>query len=188
MRIRIWSAIPVIASTSRNVPIPSFSLPRYALSCCSESNSATRINGYAEEVSYRTIIFDLGKVLVHFDFKRGYQALEGLCPYTAAEIPKRLAGTGLVERFETGLVEPRDFVDQFSRILDLNDTQTGVLTLVFKIADDQGRSTNLELYTPDLCGGGFRRSQLRLAWEIASIFWAPCPTPMCSPGRAKPQC
>jgi len=71
-------------------------------------------------VSYRAIIFDLGKVLVHFDFKRGYQALEGLCPHTAADIPRRLAGTGLVERFETGLVEPRDFVDQFTRILDLN--------------------------------------------------------------------
>ena len=26
----------------------------------------------------------------------------------------------------------------FSRILDLNDVQTGVLTMVFKIADDQG--------------------------------------------------
>jgi glucose-1-phosphatase len=70
-------------------------------------------------VTYRAIIFDLGKVLVHFDFKRGYQALEGLCPHAAADIPKRLASTGLVERFETGLVEPRDFVDQFSRILDL---------------------------------------------------------------------
>jgi glucose-1-phosphatase len=69
---------------------------------------------------YRAVIFDLGKVLVHFDFKRGYRALEGLCPYSAAEIPKRLATTGLVERFETGLVEPRDFVEQLSAILDLH--------------------------------------------------------------------
>jgi len=68
---------------------------------------------------HKTIIFDLGKVLIHFDFKRGYRALEGLCPYPAAEIPKRLAPTGLVERFETGLVEPHDFVEQLSRILDL---------------------------------------------------------------------
>jgi putative hydrolase of the HAD superfamily len=68
---------------------------------------------------HKTIIFDLGKVLIHFDFKRGYRALEGLCPYPAAEIPKRLAPTGLVERFETGLVEPHDFVEQFSRILGL---------------------------------------------------------------------
>jgi putative hydrolase of the HAD superfamily len=69
---------------------------------------------------HKAIIFDLGKVLIYFDFNRVYLTLEGLCPYTAAEIPKRLAGTGLVERFETGLVEPRDFVEQFSRVLDLH--------------------------------------------------------------------
>src|ERR1700719_3554595 len=68
---------------------------------------------------HKAIIFDLGKVLIHFDFKRGYRALEGVCPYSAAEIPRRIGQTDLVERFETGLVEPRDFVEQFSRILDL---------------------------------------------------------------------
>ena len=68
---------------------------------------------------HKAILFDLGRVLVHFDFQRGYRALEGLCPHAAAEIPKRLAPTGLVERFETGLIEPRDFVAEISRILDL---------------------------------------------------------------------
>ena len=68
---------------------------------------------------HKAIFFDLGKVLIHFDFRRGYRALEGLCPYKAEEIPKRLAGSGLVERFETGLVEPRDFVAQMCAILDL---------------------------------------------------------------------
>jgi len=71
-------------------------------------------------VAYKTVIFDLGRVLVHFDFKRGYRALEGLCPHEAADIPKLLAGTGLVERFETGLVEPRDFVAEITRVLDLS--------------------------------------------------------------------
>ena len=68
---------------------------------------------------HKAIIFDLGKVLVHFDFKRGYKALEGHCPYPAAEIPRRVASTDLVTRFETGLVEPGDFFAQFSRLLDL---------------------------------------------------------------------
>lgn len=68
---------------------------------------------------YKAIIFDLGRVLIHFDFKRGYQALEGLCPHTAAEIPKLLAGTDLVERFETGLVEPAAFVEEMTRVLSL---------------------------------------------------------------------
>jgi glucose-1-phosphatase len=69
-------------------------------------------------VTYKAIIFDLGKVLVHFDFKRGYRQLEGLCPHAAADIPKRLAGTGLVEKFESGLIEPREFVKKFAEILD----------------------------------------------------------------------
>jgi FMN phosphatase YigB (HAD superfamily) len=71
------------------------------------------------EYVYKAIIFDLGKVLIHFDFKRGYQALEGLCPYTVAEMRQRITATDLVERFETGLVEPEDFVKQFSGILGL---------------------------------------------------------------------
>jgi putative hydrolase of the HAD superfamily len=70
-------------------------------------------------VPYRAVIFDLGRVLIQFDYKRGYRALEGLCPHEAAAIPKLLAGTGLVERFETGLVEPREFVAEMSRALDL---------------------------------------------------------------------
>ena len=68
---------------------------------------------------YKAIIFDLGKVLVHFDFKRSYRKLESLCPHASADIPKLLAPTGLVERFETGLVEPRPFVDELCRTLDL---------------------------------------------------------------------
>jgi len=69
---------------------------------------------------HRAILFDLGKVLIHFDFRRGYQALEGHCPHPAAEIPRILGKTGLVERFETGLIEPRDFVAEVSRVLDLD--------------------------------------------------------------------
>jgi putative hydrolase of the HAD superfamily len=68
---------------------------------------------------HKAILLDLGRVLIDFDFRRGYRALEGLCPYTAEEIPRRLAGTELVGQFETGLVEPRDFVDQMCRILEL---------------------------------------------------------------------
>jgi FMN phosphatase YigB (HAD superfamily) len=68
---------------------------------------------------HKAIIFDLGRVLVNFDFKRGYRALEGLCPYPAAEIPRRLATGGLVERYETGLIESRDFVTQISAALGL---------------------------------------------------------------------
>ena len=67
----------------------------------------------------KTVIFDLGKVIIPFDFTRGYRALERHCAYPASEIPGRIGTTDLVQRFETGLVEPQDFVEQLSRILDL---------------------------------------------------------------------
>jgi len=67
----------------------------------------------------KTVIFDLGKVIIPFDFKRGYQALEQVCGYPAAEIPRRIATTDLVQRFESGLIDPKDFVEQLSRVLDL---------------------------------------------------------------------
>ena len=68
---------------------------------------------------HKAIIFDLGKVLVDFDFGRGYRALEGLCGYPANEIPRRLAKCGMVEQFESGLIEPRAFVAGISRVLRL---------------------------------------------------------------------
>jgi putative hydrolase of the HAD superfamily len=69
---------------------------------------------------YRAVIFDLGRVLVDFDFRRGFQALEPLCPYSAEEIPERLRTTRLVEEFETGLIEPHDFVAQLAKLLDFD--------------------------------------------------------------------
>jgi glucose-1-phosphatase len=69
---------------------------------------------------HKAVIFDLGRVLVHFDFQRGYRSLEGLCQYSAAEIPGRIFPTGLVNRFETGLIGSRDFYAQFSEALGLS--------------------------------------------------------------------
>jgi len=68
----------------------------------------------------KTIIFDLGKVIIPFDFMRGYKGLERICGLPVAEIRSRVAATDLVQRFECGLVEPEDFVAQLSRMLDLH--------------------------------------------------------------------
>ncbi len=68
----------------------------------------------------RTVIFDVGGVIVPFDFKRAYARLEGLCPYPAAEIPARLRTTDLVTQFETGLIEPEAFVTALSQVLELD--------------------------------------------------------------------
>jgi putative hydrolase of the HAD superfamily len=67
----------------------------------------------------KTIIFDLGRVIIPFDFKRGYTRMANLCGYAAEEIPERLRTSDLVTRFETGVVEPRAFVNELSGILGL---------------------------------------------------------------------
>lgn len=68
---------------------------------------------------HKAIIFDLGKVLVPFDFMLGYRALEERCPHPIPEIRRRIAATGLVEKLEKGLIDPRDFVARLSQALDL---------------------------------------------------------------------
>jgi HAD superfamily hydrolase (TIGR01509 family) len=70
----------------------------------------------------KTILFDLGGVIVPFDFKRAYAKLETLCSYPAAEIPARIRSTGLVQRFETGRVASEQFVEELSAILELKMT------------------------------------------------------------------
>jgi len=69
---------------------------------------------------YRAILMDLGRVLIHFDFCRGYDAMEKLCPFPAAEIRRRIAATDLAVGFETGLLDARDFYAQLCELLDLN--------------------------------------------------------------------
>ena len=71
-------------------------------------------------MAIKAVIFDLGRVIVPFDFNRGYVRLEPLCGIPAAEIPRRIAPTGLVERFESGGIEPRDFVRELSKHLNLD--------------------------------------------------------------------
>src|SRR5258707_19775 len=67
----------------------------------------------------RTVIFDLGNVIVPFEFKRAYKALAPYGSLAPEKIPRRIRSTDLVTRFETGLVGPEDFVAEFSRILEL---------------------------------------------------------------------
>ena len=65
----------------------------------------------------RTIIFDLGKTLIGFEFERGYRELAKLSGHSAPEIRARIAASGLVEPFETGLLEPGQFVRELSDAL-----------------------------------------------------------------------
>jgi glucose-1-phosphatase len=66
----------------------------------------------------RALIFDLGGVIVPFDFKRGYVKMQSHCAIPAEEIPARIGKTDLVRRFETGEVSSRDFVTELCGILE----------------------------------------------------------------------
>jgi glucose-1-phosphatase len=68
----------------------------------------------------KTIIFDLGKVIIPFDFQRGYDLMAPHCGYAADQIPERLRSCDLVTRFESGQVEADVFVRELSALLDLN--------------------------------------------------------------------
>src|ERR1700730_12514560 len=69
----------------------------------------------------KTVIFDLGKVIIPFDFSRAYRAMAELCPYSPEDIPKRIGSvpSDLLRRFESGQIEPEQFVEQLCGILDL---------------------------------------------------------------------
>ena len=67
----------------------------------------------------KTIFFDLGNVIIPFDFRRAYSRLQPLCNYPVTEIPQRMRGTDLVSRFESGLIGPEQFVKEFSAVLEL---------------------------------------------------------------------
>jgi FMN phosphatase YigB (HAD superfamily) len=68
---------------------------------------------------HKAVILDLGKTVIHFDFQRGYRALEQLCPHAAADMPDKIRASRLAERLESGLIEPRAFHDELCRALDL---------------------------------------------------------------------
>ena len=67
----------------------------------------------------KTILFDLGNVIVSFDFKRAFGRLQPLCNYEVSDIPRRLRGTDLIHRFEAGEIGPRQFVADLCKVLDL---------------------------------------------------------------------
>lgn len=76
---------------------------------------------YSNEL-IKAVIFDLGRVIVPFDFERGYARIEAMTGIPAREVPARIRPTGLVERLESGKIEPRDFVRELSETLGLRCT------------------------------------------------------------------
>jgi glucose-1-phosphatase len=66
----------------------------------------------------KALLFDLGRVLIPFEFNRAYRAMETLTGLETSEIRWRLAATTLFREFETGLMEPEAFAAEVMRVLD----------------------------------------------------------------------
>ncbi|MBM3735888.1 MAG: hypothetical protein FJW39_08900 [Acidobacteria bacterium] len=65
----------------------------------------------------KTLIFDLGNVIVPFAFSRAYRRIERLTGLTQDVIAPRMAQSGLYPRFESGQIEPEPFVDEMNQLL-----------------------------------------------------------------------
>lgn len=65
----------------------------------------------------KAVIFDLGRVIVPFDFHRAYRRVEALSGIPVAEIQARVAGSSLPESFECGQIAPRQFAEALCREL-----------------------------------------------------------------------
>jgi glucose-1-phosphatase len=68
----------------------------------------------------KALIFDLGNVIVPFDFTRGYQAISPYTPFPPDDLPLRIAETGVVPSYERGEVSSRDFFQALTTALQLN--------------------------------------------------------------------
>ncbi|MCX6624445.1 MAG: HAD family phosphatase [Acidobacteria bacterium] len=68
----------------------------------------------------KALIFDLGNVILAFDFKRSYRALSAVCGYSPEQMPERLRATDLVTRYESGAVTSEAFFDELVGILELD--------------------------------------------------------------------
>jgi glucose-1-phosphatase len=61
----------------------------------------------------RTVIFDLGGVVVPLDFPHAYSVIGERCGLSGSEAKERILGTGLAIELELGRVEP----DEFARVV-----------------------------------------------------------------------
>ena len=68
----------------------------------------------------RTVIFDLGNVLVPFEIDRGYNALSANSGLPVHEVAARIHDSGLHTAFESGDFETAELHSRLSRLLGLN--------------------------------------------------------------------
>jgi putative hydrolase of the HAD superfamily len=77
----------------------------------------------------KTIIFDLGGVIVPFDFNLAYTRLRELAGLETAEVRARINATDLPARLESGRIEPRQFARELTALLGFDMDYTAFCEL-----------------------------------------------------------
>lgn len=67
----------------------------------------------------RTVLFDLGNVLIPVDFRHCHEALSRICPHPPERVPQILQHSGLPARFEQGELTAGEFVAEACRLLSM---------------------------------------------------------------------
>jgi glucose-1-phosphatase len=68
----------------------------------------------------KTIILDLGNVIVPLNFPAVYRAMAPRCGMKAEQITERLSASGLVVQLEAGQIEPLPFFEKVTALLGLD--------------------------------------------------------------------
>ncbi len=68
----------------------------------------------------KCIIFDLGRVLVPFDFNRAWVRMEALSGLSAVEIRRRVDEACLFLPFESGITSPEEFIARMNCLLKID--------------------------------------------------------------------
>lgn len=84
------------------------------------------------------LLFDLGKVLVNFNFETGIQALHACCPITREQFESVLWNKQWIRRYERGEISTKDFLDYLCEAASL------------KMALPEFRATWSSVFLPDL--------------------------------------
>ncbi len=67
-----------------------------------------------------TIIFDLGKVIVDFDYFEICRKLAASCPFSPEQIFEKIFPSNLVQQFDTGRISPEEFYATIGHELSLS--------------------------------------------------------------------
>ena len=67
----------------------------------------------------QAILFDLGKVLIHFNFEQAFRRLSKHCRYSPQEIENFFIQSGLEVLYDGGKISSRSFYEKFKKALGL---------------------------------------------------------------------